>query len=62
MITTTRTLNEKRRMSALAAERFYTANSSAFFDELQTKYQNCRTSKNTFANTYRTNSFVMRNV
>ena len=62
MITTTRTLNEKRRMSALAAERFYTANSSAFFDELQTKYQNCRTSKNHFSNTYQTNSFVMKNI
>ena len=52
MITTTRMQNEKQRMSALAAERFYTANSLAYIDELQTKYQNCRTSKNHFSNTY----------
>jgi len=62
MITTTRMQNEKQRLSAEAAERFSTRNATAFLTEITQKWKECKTSKNTFANTYRTNSFVMRNV
>jgi hypothetical protein len=62
MITYGMKQNRKQRMSAEAAERFSTRNATAFLSEITQKWKECKTSKNTFANTYRTNSFVMRNV
>ena len=54
--------NKKQRQSAEEAERFNTRNATAFLSEVTHKWQQCKTSKNNFANNYRTNSFVMRNV
>ena len=61
MFITTKMQNDKQRQSSLEAERFY-SNSYAFSNELMTKYQNTRTSKNHFTNSYQTNNFVMRNI
>ena len=52
---------EKQRQSSIDAERFY-PKSIAFSSELYDKYSIMRTSKNNFASSYKTNSFVLRNI